>query len=154
VSREAIERGLLDVRLPGRFQFFPGPVPVLLDVAHNPQAVRNLVTHLRRYYPYRRCKAVFSVMRDKDIPAMIGILREHMQEWYLAPLRMPRAASPEELKKILHNAGITRVRNGYTDAADAIQAASRDALSGDLLVIFGSFFLVSEYLATVADEDD
>lgn len=154
VSREAIERGLLEVRLPGRFQFFPRPVPVLLDVAHNPQAVRNLVSHLHRHYPNHRCKAVFSVMRDKDILAMVDILREHMHEWYLAPLRMPRAASSEELKKILHNAGITRIRNGFTDASDAIHAASREALPGDLLVIFGSFFLVSEYLAMVADEGD
>ena len=154
VNREMIERGLLEVRLPGRFQFFPGPVPVLLDVAHNPQAVRNLATHLRRCYPDRRCRAVFSVMRDKDVPTMIDIMSERVHEWYLAPLRMPRAASPEEVKKILHNAGITRVRNGFADASDAIHEASRQALSGDLLVIFGSFFLVSEYLAMVADEGD
>ena len=151
VSREAIESGLLQVRLPGRFQFFPGRVPVLLDVAHNPQAVRNLAAHLRRHYPDRRCKAVFSVMRDKDISTMIGFMSELVHEWYLAPLRMPRAATPEELEKILHNAGMARVQYGFTDASDAIHAACRDAFPGDLLVVFGSFFLVSEYLAMVAE---
>jgi dihydrofolate synthase/folylpolyglutamate synthase len=123
----------------------------LLDVAHNPQAVRNLAAHLRRHYPDRRCKAVFSVMRDKDISTMIGFMSELVHEWYLAPLRMPRAATPEELEKILHNAGMARVQYGFTDASDAIHAACRDAFPGDLLVVFGSFFLVSEYLAMVAE---
>ncbi len=145
-----VTRGLTDVRLPGRFQFFPGKIPVLLDVAHNPQAVAILAGHLRQHFPGRKIRAIFSVMRDKDIAGMIELISDVVDSWYLAPLPMPRAAASEELAEILHNAGIRRVQQGFTDVADACRAARQDADPGDLLLVFGSFFLVSDYLAHVA----
>ncbi len=150
VTDASICRGLTDVRLPGRFQYFPGVIPVLLDVAHNPQAVGILAGHLRQHYSGRRIRAVFSVMRDKDIVGMINLIREVVDCWYLAPLQMPRAASPEELSRILHNAGVLRVQLGFNDVTDACRAARSEANPGDLLLVFGSFFLVSDYLANVA----
>jgi dihydrofolate synthase/folylpolyglutamate synthase len=150
VTEAAIRQGLTDVRLPGRFQYLPGAVPALLDVAHNPQAARMLADHLRRRYPGKRIHAVFSVMRDKDIPGMIEPLRDSIDSWHLAPLSMARAATPEELSGMLHAAGVTRIRLGYGDVRETCAAAEREAAVGDLLLVFGSFFLVSDYLALVA----
>lgn len=150
VTEAAIREGLEAVRLPGRFQYLPGPVPVLLDVAHNPQAARRLAEHLRSHYPDRRIHAVFSVMRDKDIAGMIQPLRDSIDCWYLAPLSMVRAATPGEVSGFLHDAGVTGVRQGYRDVRETCAAAARAAVAGDLLVVFGSFFLVSDYLARVA----
>ena len=150
ISNAAVIRGLTDVRLPGRFQFFPGEIPVLLDVAHNPQAVSILAEHLRQHFPGRKIRAIFSVMRDKDIAGMIQLMSDVVDSWYLAPLQMPRAATSEELAKILHNADIRRIQQGFADVADTCRAARQDAGPGDLLLVFGSFFLVSDYLAQVA----
>ena len=147
VSEAAIRKGLSEVSLPGRYQYFPGPVPVLLDVAHNPQSVRALAAHLRRHFPDCRVRAVFSVMRDKDVEAMVDTLREVIGCWYLAPLQMTRAASPDELQEILHNVGIKDVISGFCSAKTACDAARADAQPGDLVLVFGSFFLVSEFLA-------
>lgn len=150
VTDADVARGLADVRLPGRFQFFPGEIPVLLDVAHNPQAVAILAGHLRQHFSGIKIRAIFSVMRDKDIAGMIQLISDVVDSWYLAPLQMPRAAAPEELSEILHNAGIHRVKQGFTSVTDACRAARQDSDTGDLLLIFGSFFLVSDYLAQVA----
>lgn len=150
VKEEAIRRGLTEVRLPGRFQWFPGAIPVLLDVAHNPQAARMLAGHLRQHYAHQRIHAVFAVMRDKDIAAMIEPLRDLVDRWFLAPLPMSRAAPPEEICEFLHNAGLSRIDWGYADVRSTCQAARNAAAAGDLLLVFGSFFLVSDYLAQVA----
>ena len=150
VTDADVARGLADVRLPGRFQFFPGEIPVLLDVAHNPQAVAILAGHLRQHFSGIKIRAIFSVMRDKDIAGMIQLISDVVDSWYLAPLQMPRAAAPEELSEILHNADIHRVKQGFTDVTDACRAARQDSDTGDLLLVFGSFFLVSDYLAQVA----
>ena len=147
VSEAAIRSGLVAVRLPGRFQFFPGKVPVLLDVAHNPQSVRVLADHLRRQFPHYRVSAVFSVMRDKDAGAMVATLRDVVDRWYLAPLGMTRAARPDELNDILHNAGIKAIVSGFCSVQAASDAARAEAGPGDLVLVFGSFFLVSEFLA-------
>jgi dihydrofolate synthase/folylpolyglutamate synthase len=150
VSREAIEAGLRGVNLPGRFQLFPGEVSVLLDVAHNPQAVRILARHLRAHYPGKRIHAVFSVMRDKDIAGIVATIRELIDDWHLAPLKMARAAVPEELAAMLHGLGVGSVHADYDDAGEAFASARRTAQNGDLILVFGSFFLVSEYLVHAA----
>ncbi len=152
ISTEVIAQGLQAVLLPGRFQRFDGTIPVLLDVAHNPEAVATLKKHLLKYYPTVRVRAVFAVMRDKDIQQMVGIIGGLIEAWYLAPLRMQRAATPEEIAEILHNAGVEKVMTGFDDVPLATQAAQKASSPGDMVLVFGSFFLVSDYLALVAGQ--
>jgi dihydrofolate synthase/folylpolyglutamate synthase len=42
IAPQAIERGLLRARIPGRAELIPGEVPVLLDGAHNPEKIAAL----------------------------------------------------------------------------------------------------------------
>lgn len=147
VSEEAVRAGLTRVRLSGRFQYIPGTVPVLIDVAHNPHAVRALCNHIRQYFPDRRIHAVFSVMRDKDIQGIIHDIKDVIDAWYLAPLRLARAARPEELAVHLENAGAGPVFQGFSDVGDACRVAREGLGPNDLMLVFGSFFLVSDYLA-------
>jgi dihydrofolate synthase/folylpolyglutamate synthase len=150
VRAEAIAEGLKNVHLPGRFQYFEGNPPVLLDVAHNPQSVGVLARHLEKHYPGRQVRAVFSVMRDKDIPAIVRLIQDHVHAWYLAPLSMTRAASPVELTEILHNAGVNAVESGFGSVGEALSAAQAASGPEDMVLVFGSFFLVSDYLAMLA----
>jgi dihydrofolate synthase/folylpolyglutamate synthase len=150
VSGEAVRDGLRKVNLPGRFQFFPGEPPVLLDVAHNPQAVGILADHVRRHFAGRRIRAVFAVMRDKDIAGIINNIKDVVDRWYLAPLKIPRAATAEQLCGIFRSLGLGPVEHGFSDAGAAFASARRNAQNGDLILVFGSFFLVSEYLAHTA----
>lgn len=148
VGEAAIRAGLRDLRLPGRFQFFPGPPPLLLDVAHNPQAARVLAEYVRERFAGRKVAAVFAIMRDKDIDSVIDAMAALVSRWYLAPLRMPRAAPPETLRALLvARCGDDEVRSGFADAGEAFAAARREAADDEPVVVFGSFFLVSEYLA-------
>ena len=147
VPESAVRAGLTAVRLEGRCQTIDGEVPVLLDVAHNPQAARILAGHLRERYADRRVHAVFSVMRDKDIAGIVANLRDRVDRWYLVPLEIPRAASPLEVSEILRCQGISSVEHGFANAADAFASARRNAQNEDLILVFGSFVLVSEYLA-------
>jgi dihydrofolate synthase/folylpolyglutamate synthase len=150
VSEAVIRRALPKVMLKGRYQRFPGEVPILLDVAHNPQAVRMLCQYLRSGLPYRRLHAVFSVMRDKDIAEILDLMKAVVDVWYLAPLKMNRAAPPEVLADMLSEAGVSSVHMGHEDVKSAVELAKRNAVPGDLILVFGSFFLVSEFLATCA----
>ena len=147
VSPEAIRDGLKNVTLAGRFQYIPGCVPVLLDVAHNPQAVRVLADYLRSRFGGKTVHAVFSVMRDKDISGIVNNIKDQVDHWYLAPLKMPRAATADQLMTVFDRFGVSAVRSGFPDAAAAFDAARQSAASEHLVLVFGSFFLVSEYLA-------
>ena len=60
---------------------------------------------------------------------------------------MSRAATAEQLLAVFDSFGVSAVRAGFADAAAAFDAAKRDAATDHLVLVFGSFFLVSEYLA-------
>ncbi len=150
VSEDAIRHGLQHAQLKGRFQFIAGDIPVLLDVGHNPQAVQTLNEYLQDAFPAVKIHAVFAMMKDKDIAGVLTIMRDRVEAWYLAPLKNPRAASEELLKEYFQQQDIEKVSGGFADFSAAFDAARHNALPGELILVFGSFFLVSEYLSKFA----
>jgi len=147
VSEKAIYQGLENVELSGRFQLVDGDIPVLLDVGHNPQAVRTLLEYLQQYFPAVKIHAVFSMMQDKDIRGVIKIIKPVIYDWTVAPLNNPRTASDETIIKSFTDNDIDNVSIGFADFSEAFLTAKNKAMKGDLMLVFGSFFLVSEYLA-------
>lgn len=146
VSETAIQQGLGNVQLSGRFQLIEGDIPLLLDVGHNPEAVQTLVEYLTTTFPEKRIHAIFSMMKDKDITSVLEIMNPVIHDWFFAPLANPRAATEELMRRIFSQSPVARVSFGFTDFADAYQAAMNHAQQGDLLLVFGSFLLVSDCL--------
>lgn len=147
VNEQSIRQGLENVQLPGRFQLLEGDIPVLLDVGHNPEAVRTLVEYLTQNFPNSRIHAIFSMMRDKDIDEVLRIMNPVVYNWFFAPLSNIRAATEVLMREIFAQHAMDNVSFGYTGFADAFEAAKKQAGKGDLLLVFGSFFLVSDCLA-------
>jgi len=146
VTEASIKQGLEDVRLAGRFQLINGEIPVLLDVGHNPQAVRTLADYVTTAFPGRRIHAVFSMMKDKDIAGVLEIMNFVVYDWFFAPLANPRAATESVMRDVFSQSPVSRVSFGYADFTEAFSAAKKQSQQGDLLLVFGSFFLVSECL--------
>ena len=147
IAEQAIRQGLANVQLPGRFQLIDGIIPVLLDVGHNPEAVQTLVEYLQQNFPNRRIHAIFSMMKDKDIAEVLRIMDPVVTSWFFAPLANLRAATQTLMREIFAQLAMGNVSFGYTGFVDAYTAAKKQAHPGDLLLVFGSFFLVSDCLA-------
>lgn len=144
LSTVALREGLLDVRLPGRFDVFPGPITLIFDVAHNPEAARALAENLARHAADGgRTFAVFSMLRDKDIAGVARILAPQVAAWFYAPLDAARAATAEELAEGLGAAGVGAIAHGHSDLLAALAAAGSAARQGDRILVFGSFYTVS-----------
>jgi dihydrofolate synthase/folylpolyglutamate synthase len=146
VSDASIRTGLKNSRLLGRFQLINDKIPVLLDVGHNPEAVKTLLDYLAMAFPGKRIHAVFSMMKDKDIAAVLEIMNPVVYDWFFAPLSNPRAATEPLMREIFSHSSVTRASFGYTGFAEAYDAAKNQAQENDLLLVFGSFFLVSACL--------
>ncbi len=146
VSRQAVCTGLKSVSLPGRFQFIPGAPSVLLDVAHNPQAAGTLARFIQKNFDQRRIIAVFSIMGDKDIRGVVENLKPRVSHWLFAPLSTPRCASEQEIVEIFSVSCIENITTGFSCPEEAFNGAARITSGNDLVVVFGSFFLVAEFL--------
>ncbi len=148
VAMQDIRRGLIEVELPGRFQVLPGRPTVVLDVAHNPQAAQKLADNLgalgQNYYP--ATWAVFGMLRDKDIAAVVRALSGRITHWLPCTLSGPRAASSTELGNILTQQGIVQTRPLFGSPIEAFRYAQENAGEDDRILVFGSFLTVAAVL--------
>jgi dihydrofolate synthase/folylpolyglutamate synthase len=147
VSAQAIRSGFALVDLPGRFQIVPGQPTLVLDVAHNPQAVAALAVNLDAMGFYPRTHAVLGMMRDKDITGALQRLRPLVDVWHLCNLPTARAATADELAAIVSTgSGAGSPTHRYASPAEALRGAAAMADPADRIVVFGSFYTVGGVL--------
>ena len=143
VSMQDIRRGLAEVEVAGRFQMLPGRPSVILDVAHNPQAARNLAANLSDSGFAPDTHAVFGALRDKDLGGIVRALAKQITRWHLASLQGPRASTAAELARVLEAEGIKAPCDLHETPALAFEAARLQAGETDKIAVFGSFLTVA-----------
>ncbi|VVC74731.1 Bifunctional protein FolC [Aquicella siphonis] len=143
VKREAIDKGLKEVTLPGRIQIIADDVTEIFDVSHNPDAVAFLKQKLDTMMCTGRTLAVFSMLSDKDIIGSLTVIKDRIDEWYAASLQTKRSSTMELLEESFAAAEISQVRF-FSTLAEAYQAAIQSARMGDRVIVFGSFHAVAE----------
>lgn len=152
VSEQAIRQGLKQANLPGRFQLITSEPAVLLDVSHNPQAAQALIDHLQTEYKQTPVHAIFTMMNDKDISGVVNLMQPYITHWYISPLDNVRTINETELEKTFQQYHINKISLGYTNFLACYQDAKNKALNDQgIILIFGSFFLVSEYLTLFSE---
>ena len=148
INAQAVRNGLAMVELPGRFQIVPGQPTLVLDVAHNPQAVAALANSLDQMGYFPQTHAVLGVMRDKDIAELLRHIVPLVDCWHLCDLPLPRAASADALAALVRAASGSRKisLHCHADPAAALAAAAAGADPADRIVVFGSFYTVGGVL--------
>ena len=143
VTMQAIRTGLIETELAGRFQVVPGKPAIILDVGHNPQAVRVLADNLSGMGFFDRTHAVVGMLADKDIAASLAPLKDKIDFWHLASLGGPRGTTAEMLARVVADAALGGIVMCYDSPALAMRAARSAAGESDRIVTFGSFYTVA-----------
>lgn len=148
VAMQAIRRGLLELDLAGRFQVIPGRPVLVLDVAHNPQAVAALAGNLDEMGFAARTIAVVGMLADKDVAGALAPLAGKIDHWLIAGLEVPRGASAELLAKVVADCALGGEYECLASPAEAYERAVKLAGENDRIVVFGSFHTVAAVLRT------
>ena len=132
-------------RLTGRRTVIKDKCEVLLDVAHNPAAAASLAEHLRAHWDGRDIHAVIGMYKDKDIESVSGILMPLFKTCHLTNLDEPRG---EDADRILGRLSVKPAGNveTYVNIEDALDGARKEASPADLILVCGSFPVVSGVL--------
>ncbi|HEY4831082.1 MAG TPA: Mur ligase family protein [Waddliaceae bacterium] len=117
---------------------------VLLDVAHNPDGLSCLFRSLK--YIKKNFRIVCGISKTKDLPACLSIIRKHASHVHLVQAPNGRGASPEKLKEILLEQGMSKERISLQNSIhntikEAIQNAPKYK---EEILICGSFFIMSD----------
>jgi dihydrofolate synthase / folylpolyglutamate synthase len=148
ISDDQIRHGLAQVReltgIKGRMQLLKNETGMwLLDVAHNPGAIRELVRSLSEM-GYRDIPIVFGALNDKDVKSMIRTLSKIARVMYFVEPRNERAVPPDELRRMAYDIFFPIVECG--NIANGINMAGSRSNKSDLLLVTGSHFVVGEAL--------
>ena len=138
-----IKQGLLAVKLFGRFQVLPGVPQIVLDTAHNPQAVDIMLQNMLQL-PFAKTEfALFAIAADKDWQEIVRCCKDRFTYWCLAPLDSERSCDPQLISQQLQNYGIAPQNIFiYEQINQAFHQTYSKLQPDDRLVCFGSFLMV------------
>ncbi len=140
ITAETIAKGFLKAEWPGRFQIFGQmPSPVVVDGAHNPEAVMQFCRSLKEIFPDRECLGIMGVFADKDYPAMACRLKGTFRQILTVTPPSPRGLAASCLAVELRKQGIDAQEEG--SLREALQRGARQ--QGErVLCVFGSLSLM------------
>ena len=145
INREAIERGLQKASLPGRFQIVHEQPQWILDVAHNPHAAEVLAENLGAHPCTGKTYAVFGMLNDKDVEGVVTRMKDVIDEWHVCSLKVPRGIEAANLARV---AGL-EASNRHESVNDACRSIIPMLKKEDRVVVFGSFYTVSDVMRNV-----
>ncbi len=147
VGEQAARQGLTSAVIQGRLQQLDYQQRlVILDVAHNADAVSVLNEFLSQNPTQGLTLAVFGMLEDKDIQQVISLICSNIDCWELATLNEPRGTDAEQLSAELLQVNADVKYNCHTSPVAAFEAAIATAQANDRVVVFGSFHTVGDIL--------
>ena len=147
---QSLVNHLASVSLIGRLnRIQKGDFELVLDVAHNVESVSQLVKFLSNHPVPGKTFAVFGVMGDKPIRDMLSLCESAFDEWSLIDLcHVPRAMSTDRLSAFFEPMGAAINQGSFEDLWHSLMTR---VMTGDRIVVFGSFFSVGEATAFLAE---
>lgn len=144
-------RGLEETTIPGRMELAWKQPKILVDGAHNPQAVGALMKSIGAHVPSDSMIMIFGCAADKDINEMLKrIALGGDKVIFTKAKNNNRAADPTELHRRFQD--ITGKMSQHTETLEeALNIAARAAGREDMILITGSFYLVGEAKKLLAE---
>ncbi|HEV3318998.1 MAG TPA: Mur ligase family protein [Solirubrobacteraceae bacterium] len=155
LDERAVVAAAAATEVPGRLQIVDKRPPTLLDGAHNPDAVGELVRSLPDVLGGRGVALVMGVLEDKDAASMLAALLPVCERaWFTAP-PSPRALSPAALQSLARQLGFDAVECEPRPER-ALEQARRwagEEEGGRAVLATGSIYLVGDLLRGLGASD-
>lgn len=97
VDRQSMKKRLRSVALPGRFE---EKGRLIIDGAHNPEAVSLLVRSIEAAFPREKFSVLFLSFRDKELEKEKEILKDLAKRFACASFDHPRSCRPSDYERL------------------------------------------------------
>jgi len=150
LSDALLKQAIGAAQLAGRLQkvSVAGQVDTYLDVAHNPQSAAYLSSQLPLLRkPQGKIFAIVGMLQDKDLSGTFTAINANIDHYHLISLHCYRGASQQTLLQHYQasNDAIAEV-DCFDDIKSAYSAVLSTATSRDTIIVFGSFYTISDFL--------
>jgi len=149
VGEDAIINGLANARWFGRFQKIGEEPTIVIDGAHNVEAVTRLKESVQTYFPGQRLFLLIGCFKDKEIEEMLSIMLPLAAEVYTITLPdKKRSVKAEVLREFCTQICPDTPAYAMRSVAEGIKQIYAKANREDVILAFGSL----SYLAAVAKQ--
>ena len=128
--------------LMGRWHKIADAPETILDTAHNAAGIKNVITQLKKIN-FSKLHIVLGVVEDKALDKWLGSLPSNALYYACKPM-VVRGLSSDMLNAALQKEGLDS--RDALSAPDALKMAQKNASPGDLILVFGSNFIVADVL--------
>jgi dihydrofolate synthase/folylpolyglutamate synthase len=144
IKQNQILEALQNIKLQGRLQKISNNPSVIVDVAHNKQAAQSLANWLRGNPISGDTIAVFAVLADKEPMDWLSGFNQLIDTWCVSSVDSERAMPTKDLLLLL--ADSAQLITSFESVSKALIAAKKMASKDDRILVFGSFYTVSEVM--------
>jgi len=148
IPPDAVRAGLAQVQWPGRLQVLSRDPLLVVDGAHNPYSLAQLLKTLPSYLDYERLILIFGAGRTHRPGELLEVLLPAAAHTYVTQADHPKAAPAELLRDMALEIGYTA--DLRRTSGEALKDALGEARPGDLILATGSLFLVAEVMSAWA----
>ena len=156
MSEQMIMEAIAEAQMPGRFQtltsndfaHFQGQQPksrVIIDVGHNPHAARYLASRLQAVKK-GKIFAIFSALEDKDLSGIVEPLDQLIDSWYCVLLDCLLGQEAQMVESKLLAVLPQAKTSTYKYIGDAAVKLFSEAKAEDIILVFGSFHTVADFM--------
>jgi len=144
IPERKVADGLARTPAIGRMEMVGQQPRVIVDGAHNPESVRELVKAIGAHVKCESMVVIFGCNADKNVPGMLAeIARGADKIIFTRAAGTPRAMDPRELHR-----KFVEISPKFSQSAptlrDALDIAKRAVSREDLICVTGSFYLAGE----------
>lgn len=142
VSEQAILAGLASTRWAGRLEIMQDDPLVVLDGAHNMHGILALRKAVEEFFANRERILVMGILGDKDYAPMLLHMAPLAKRVILTQPEYKRAANVDQLAAVLQGKGCEVEL--VPSVPDAVRTAIKEANHGEMVLVCGSLYTVSE----------
>lgn len=149
ISLEEIKERIKSSTWKGRMEIVSRDPLIILDGAHNFDGIKRLVESLDNF-KFKKLHLIMSILADKEHKKMLEEIASYTDEVVFVNLDYKRGTSPEELSREASEYGLKGQVMTIDDALDYYKKSYQD---GDLILITGSLYFVSEARSKILNYD-
>ena len=140
ISEDAIRRGFLNTKWPGRIEKIKDNPVFIIDGAHNEDGAKSLSKALDKHFKGKKMTLLIGMLKDKDIDGVLELLMDKFNKVITTTPDNDRAISAEELqdkiKKYVDD--VIAIPN----IEDAVKYTLDNAKEDDIIISAGSLYMI------------
>lgn len=142
ITSEELLTGISKSSFEGRFEYLKKDPIWIIDGAHNSKSINGLRDSLIDLN-YSNLIGILGILKDKDMDESLKSILPLFKKIILTEPDSFRKLSVNELKKKIQNLSNIEIVD-FKEVTDAIEYVKKNSLETDVIVGFGSFYMISD----------